>query len=79
MATGTKPKESKSKSQELSRLTARIEHSRHKLLRVKQDAHGPGAMKEIRGALDQADLQLKMAIHALDQMAGEQARKELRG
>lgn len=64
------------KARDLSRASARIEHSRHKLVRVRQDVR---AMKEIRHALEEADRQLKMAIQALDHEAGEQLRKELRG
>lgn len=64
------------KSRDYSRESARIEHSRHKLLRVRNAVR---AEKEIRHALEEADRQLKMASHALDQLAGENLRKELRG
>lgn len=64
------------KSKDYSRSSARIEHSRHKLLRVRQEVR---AEKEVRHALEEADRHLKMASHALDQLAGEGLRKELRG
>lgn len=67
------------KSKDLSRLSARLEHSRHKIVRAKQDVRGTTIAKEVREALNQADIQLKHAIHALDHEAGEQLRKELRG
>ena len=64
------------KAKDYSRASARIEHSRHKLLRVRQEVRSE---KEIRHCLEESDRQLKMALHLLDGLAGEQLRKELRG
>ena len=64
------------KSKDYSRASARIEHSRHKLMRVRQEVR---VLKEVRHALEESDRQLKMAGQALDLLAGENLRKELRG
>lgn len=65
------------KSKDLIRHSARLAHQRHKVHQVKRELRGVGA--EITDSLHLAGVQLAHAIEGLDRLAGEQARRELKG
>ena len=63
------------KARDLVRNSARLEHQARRLARVRREIR---SLPEVRSMLDQTLLHLSQAVHALDQAAGEQARRELK-
>lgn len=64
------------RSRDIVRNSARLDHQARKLARVRRETrHIP----EVRSMLDEALRQIAQAVQALDQHAGEHARRELKG